>query len=292
MAPRPRRLTRRGLLALGGGSALLGACGTRGTLGTAAPATPTEAGGSARPARRISYGDDTSQYVELRMPQGTPVGTVVLLHGGYWLAGYGADQLHPLSEALSRLGYATWNVEYRRLGRGGGFPETFLDVAAAIDLLPERVPEGDVVLVGHSAGGHLAAWAGSRTSATPGGASAVRPHGVVSLSGVLDLTRAATTPGSEAPVVRLMGGTPDAVGSRYALGDPALLVPAACPVAAVHALDDRVVPLTQASRYVQKARAAGGRAQLVSVPGDHLTLIDPGSPSFDSIAQLIRDLFT
>ena len=285
MAARPRRLTRRGLLALAGGAGLLAGCGT---LATEDPATSTDPGGSARPVQRIRYGDDASQYVELRMPDRTPVGTVVLLHGGYWLAGYGADQLHPMSETLTRLGYATWNVEYRRLGGGGGFPETFLDVARAIDLLQEQGPAGDAVLVGHSAGGHLAAWAGSRTSATPGGPNAVRPRGVVSLSGVLDLTRAASTPGSDSPVTRLMGGTPAALGSRYALADPALLVPATCPVAAVHALDDQVVPRAQASSYVQKSLAAGGRAELVTVPGDHSTLIDPGSLSFDRIAQLIR----
>ena len=55
-------------------------------------------------------------------------------------------------------------MEYRRVGNGGGFPATFDDVAAAIDLLADAdVDTSTVVTLGHSAGGHLATWAAART---------------------------------------------------------------------------------------------------------------------------------
>jgi acetyl esterase/lipase len=67
----------------------------------------------------------------------------VLLHGGYYQARYGADYFVPLAEALTTAGFATWNVEYRRLGEdGAGYPGTFRDVADATNLLTSLAPAG------------------------------------------------------------------------------------------------------------------------------------------------------
>ena len=85
------------------------------------------------------------------------------------------------------------------------------------------------------------------------------------------------------------GGSPAEQPEHYALSDPALLVPAACPVWAVRAEDDQVVPPDQATSYVDRAQAAGAPAELVSVPGDHYTLIDPEAPSFPTIRELITE---
>ncbi len=127
------------------------------------------------------------------------MGTLVLLHGGYWRPGYGLDQLDPMADVMTRAGWATWNVEYRPIGDGGAWPDPMTDVALAVDRLAREDLADRVVLLGHSAGGHLAVWAASRTERTPGGAATVRPVGAISLSGVLDLTLAATAPGSGRP---------------------------------------------------------------------------------------------
>jgi acetyl esterase/lipase len=267
---------------------MLAACGRPSrTTGSQAPATGTS-------KRRIRYGEaDDAQFADLRMPEDDPLATVVLLHGGYWLPQYGLDLMDPLATTLTGLGYATWNVEYRRTSAGGGFPNTLTDVAAAVDRLAgPGLPTGlsdTVVLLGHSAGGHLAAWAASRRSTTPGGAAKVPLTGMISLSGVLELTEAASDPPSSEPVIAFMGGTPTQAPARYPLADPSRLVPASCPVWAVHAEDDVVVSASQSSGYVQRARAAGGRAELVSVPGDHFTLIDPSSQAFPTVKRLVGD---
>jgi acetyl esterase/lipase len=235
---------------------------------------------------RVRYGKDDQQYADLRKPSGTSKGTVVLIHGGYWQAGYGADLMAPLAKAFTGLGYATWNVEYRRVGSGGGFPETLEDVAAAVDRLAQE-HLGPAMVVGHSAGGHLAAWAASRTARTPGGVSAVPLRSAVSLSGLLDLSAAARAAESGAPTVSLMGGTPAEVPAAYAQADPALLVPASCPVVACQAVDDQVIPLDQARRYVAAATAAGGTARVQALPGDHFALIDPDADAFATIRRLV-----
>ena len=58
-------------------------------------------------------------------------------------------------------GTPRWNIEYRRVGSGGGYPATLEDVARRWTV-PRICPQ---VVVGHSAGGHLAAWAAERTPA-------------------------------------------------------------------------------------------------------------------------------
>ena len=125
------------------------------------------------PDLRAAYGTDSSQYGELRVPSGPgPHPVVVLIHGGCFKAAYATlRDLAPMGDALRAAGIATWNLEYRRLGQtGGGWPGTYLDVASAVDhlrVLARQHPLdlGRVVIVGHSAGGHLAMWAAARACA-------------------------------------------------------------------------------------------------------------------------------
>jgi acetyl esterase/lipase len=90
-----------------------------------------------------------------------------VIHGGFWRAPYDLEYFEPACGALTMAGAATWNIEYRRIGSGGGFPATFHDVARAVDHLREFAPRYDldlsrVVTLGHSGGGQLALWAAAR----------------------------------------------------------------------------------------------------------------------------------
>src|SRR5580698_8782321 len=118
------------------------------------------------------YGAAPDQVGELWLPDGAAAGTVVVIHGGFWRARYNLNLGRPLAADLAARGYAAWNLEYRRALAGGGWPGTFEDVAAGIDLLATlssnagpsskgpadkgpagTVPlnTGQVVAVGHSA---------------------------------------------------------------------------------------------------------------------------------------------
>src|SRR6185312_968999 len=114
-------------------------------------------------------GSHRQNRAELKIPRGDgPFPVVILIHGGYWRARYGKAVMRPLAGDLARRGFATWIIEYRRIGRGqgGGWPATFDDVGDAIDHLATiedaRLDLDDVTVIGHSAGGHLALWACSR----------------------------------------------------------------------------------------------------------------------------------
>ena len=245
---------------------------------------------TARRAHR--YGPGHDNFLELTLPDGAgPAPVVVVVHGGFWRPAYGIELARPLAADLAVAGFAAVAVEYRRVGEGGGWPGTLIDVAAALDCLPgipdaARLDLTDVTAVGHSAGGHLAAWLAARHRLpvdAPGAAPRVRVTGAVLQAGVLDLA-AAHAQGLGAGAVRaFLGGTPDEVPERYAGADPVRLLPTGAAVLCVHGAADDVVPVTQSERYAAAAAAAGDRVELRVVPGDHMALIDPGSSGWATV---------
>jgi len=247
-------------------------------------------------AARYPYGPDPAQYGELWLPGGgdQPAGTAVIVHGGFWRARYDLELGRPLAADLVRRGYAVWNLEYRRTGAGGGWPATFEDVAAGMDLLADLpVGTSHVVAIGHSAGGHLAVWAAGRARLAPGAPGAqprVVPTAVVSQAGVLDLADCATAGVGGTAALDLMGGGPGDLPERYRLADPMTALPLDAAVLCVHSRADDNVPYRYSERYVQAAVRAGGTAYLHETSGDHFTLIDPGSPDWRTVTDALPGL--
>ncbi|MGI8662223.1 MAG: alpha/beta hydrolase family protein [Acidimicrobiales bacterium] len=228
-------------------------------------------------------------------PGARPV--VVLVHGGFWRAEYDRSLMAPLAVDLVAKGYAAWNIEYRRIGEaGGGWPGTFLDVAAAVDALAEEaaVDHDRVVSCGHSAGGHLALWIAARSRIAAGGPGAnppVRVAAAVSQAGVADLARGwSDALGGEA-VAALMGGSPAALPDRYAAGDPAALLPLGVAQLLVHGEADGNVPVSQSIDYAAKAATAGDDVAVVTFPRtDHFAMIDPTHPSWTTVTDRLPKL--
>lgn len=240
--------------------------------------------------QKFAYGNDSAQYGELYLPTGSTsvAGVAVVIHGGYWRSSYGAELGQPLAADLAAHGITAWNIEYRRAGNGGGWPATFEDVAAAIDKLAELgVDAAKVVLVGHSAGGQLAAWAGGRAklpAGTPGAAPKVLATAVVSQSGVLDLKAARELNLSDGAVVNLLGGSPSDV--QYRLADPMQQLPLGIPVDVVYGETDTTVPPQISKDYAAAAKSAGDPVELIAVPGDHFALIDVSTPAWAKCREL------
>lgn len=237
------------------------------------------------PRTRIDYGSHPAQFGHLYTPTGVdgPVPVVMLIHGGYWSADFHLNLATTLASDLARRGVAAWNVEYRRVGAGGGWAETSADIEAALaataTLLPEHSPValdvGDVRIVGHSAGAQLAVWvAGQRDSP-------VRPTRVVAQAGALDLaSRAATSSGSV--VLEALFGTSYADDPQlYRSASPLHRVPTGVPTVCIHGVDDVQVPVAASRSYVDAARAACDRAVLWEVPGEgHNAFLDRSTRSW------------
>jgi acetyl esterase/lipase len=240
------------------------------------------------------YGPDPSQFGELWLPGVPSAATVVIVHGGFWRARYDLSLGRPLAADLARRGYAVWNLEYRRVGAGGGWPATFEDIAAGIDLLAE-LPVGTsrVAAIGHSAGGHLAAWAAGRAGLPPGAPGArplVAVTAVISQAGVLALADCAREGVGGTAALDLMGGGPQDLPQPYRLADPMTAVPVEAAVLCLHSRVDDAVPFAYSERYVAAAAQAGGRARLHETHGDHFTLIDPDSADWRVAADALPGL--
>lgn len=234
--------------------------------------------------RRLTYGDDPSQWVDRYQAVGRSRGTVVVIHGGFWKAEYAADLGVPLAQDLAGRGWTALNVEYRRVGNGGGYPATFNDVHAAINLAEG---DGPVVTLGHSAGGHLATWAAARQRFQEW-AGGVEVTQVLSQAGVVDLTTAYAEDLGSGAVAALMGVGPN--DPAYDLTDPLRQVPLDVPAWCLHAPDDDVVPFSQSRDYVRAAAEAGATAELVEVTGGHFDLIDTTTDAWRAVVALLETI--
>ena len=246
------------------------------------------------------YGPDRSQRADLRLPPGAgPHPLMILIHGGSWGKRYGRVVMRALVGDLVRRGFATWNIEYRRLGIGGGWPTTFEDVAAAIDHLDTLDAPLDlsrVSMLGHSAGGQLALWAAGRQglpAGAPGsieGTPRVPVQRVISQAGVCDLVGSYDDHHGGA-VKALLGGGPEQVPERYAVADPLANVPLTMPALLVHGVLDATVSVRLSRNYTAAALAAWAQVELVEIEGEagrHRAPIDPREPAWAAVTRWLE----
>ncbi|MGC5018898.1 alpha/beta hydrolase family protein [Micromonospora sp. DT47] len=246
------------------------------------------------PDLTVAYGDHPDQLVDLRRPAGDgPVRPLVaVLHGGFWRAEYDRAHTGPLAAALAGLGWPVAQLEYRRTGQpGGGWPGTLTDVLAGVAALPAlaaralpgRVAAGPPLLLGHSAGGHLALYVAAHAPAAVAGVLALAP--------VADLAEAYRLDLDSGAVAALLGGGPTDHPDRYAAADPRTLVPLRPRTVIVHGLRDRQVPATVSRSFVTAARAAGSDVTLVELPEcEHFGLIDPDSAAWPQVRAALQSL--
>ncbi len=257
---------------------------------------------------RIPYGPEPSQFGELTLPPHEGVGklpVVVMVHGGCWLRPFTLGMMDGLVADMQRQGVAVWNVEYRELGEtGGGYPGTYLDVGHAVDALrsiASRYPLDltKVVVVGHSAGGHLALWAAARARVpndSPIAMSQPLPiAGVVSLAGVTDLQayrESASIWCGGSSTIDQMTGAKERVGQNvYADTSPAALLPIGVPQIIAFGELDSIVSSSLARAYAKAAAASGDRVETIDLPyAGHFDLIDPSSTAWQQVRQKILAL--
>jgi acetyl esterase/lipase len=239
--------------------------------------------------RRIAYGEAPAQFVDLYRPDGAGLWpTLVLVHGGCWRAQYGLDHISLLARTLAERGVAVCSLEYRRLGdEGGGWPGTFLDVGRGTDLLrelaaDERLDLDNVVAMGHSAGGHLVQWLGSRHRINPASplyvAEPLPLKGVISLAGVADLAEAIQWGICGETPSELVGGQPEDIPERYGAASPAALLPTGTPQLLITGERDAIVPPAYVAEFAERAVAAGDPVEHIDVQySAHFELIVPES---------------
>ena len=248
-----------------------------------------------RPDATIAYGDDPLQVIDIWRPAGAgPAPAVVMIHGGCWQTAIAErDIMNWIADDLRTHGVGVWNLEYRGVDRGGGYPETYRNVAAAADLFREQAPDhgldpSRVVVIGHSAGGHLALWLANRpalpTSEPLRGSDPIEVDLAICQGGLPDLRagqgREGHPCGTEAP--RLMSG-PD-----FSVTSPQEMVPGRARQVLFNNALDPIAPPAYARDYLAAVRPKGVGATPVETQGEgHVELVAPDSESWSKQRALI-----
>lgn len=230
------------------------------------------------PAAMIPYGNDLLQFGLLWLPvnERRPPAQIVFIHGGCWLDTYDVRHTYALSTALAQAGYAVWSLEYRRTGdNGGGWPWTFEDIKAGIAHVhpaPE-FPDIPIIVMGHSAGGHLALLAGADDPTL---------KGVIGLAAITDLIEYGQGDNSCQTVVpAFMGGSYDNRRDDYHAANPAEKTPHPNTVL-LHGSADEIVPVDQAT-------IEGARTVMVEGAG-HFDWVHPGTDAFRTLLTTLQEM--
>jgi acetyl esterase/lipase len=241
--------------------------------------------------RKISYGDHPDQFGLLWLPaSGLPTGkpTIVLVHGGCWLNAYDITHTSALATALAGAGYPVWNLEYRRADDNtSAWPTSLEDLqrgmSSMVRLAPLGVSADNVIIVGHSAGGHLALLLAAYWQQGP--PRSVSGVSVVGLAAITDIARYVQGDNScQRATALFMGGTPDVLPDDYAAANPAELR-ISVPVTLLHGDSDQIVP------GEQHERLAGENITRVLEPGaGHFDWVHPGAPAFQTLLQTLTRL--
>jgi acetyl esterase/lipase len=221
---------------------------------------------AAAPAETLRYGPHPDNLADLRLPSTEAGGLVTLVHGGFWLQEWERDTMETLAVDLVGRGFATVNVEYRRLGDGGGWPGSGHDLSTALAFL-DRVPQLEGMsrgVIGHSAGGYLALWAANRQRAP-------KVDLVVGLAAVTDLEQLSQSDGAgRAPAQTLLD-----------FGAPGQVEVGPVPALLVHGAEDGLVPPPPSDRL-----SDGVRLEVVAGLG-HFELLDPGQAHWEPIVRAL-----
>lgn len=252
-----------------------------------------------RPYHVRRYGDGAEQIGELRLPDGPgPFPVAVLIHGGRWVDYRTRDMMDAVAVGLAERGVATWNIEYRRVGSGGGWPGTLEDVAYGLDLVADLAEDHPldrdrVSVIGHSAGGMMALWAAKRPHLydvqrpLP---TRIQPRAVGALAPVTDLVAAYETSWRE-NIEAFLRRTPEDGAERYRLASPSSLLPLEVPQLIVHGLEDESVDPEMSRAYAVDARNAGDEVELLELNDvGHVELVLGGYAAWDEVLDRLSVL--
>jgi len=238
------------------------------------------------PDRRVAYGGDPNQFLEVRLPRAKGPHSVLLnIHGGYWRAQYDLAHAGHLCEALRLAGVATFNAEYRRVGNtGGGWPGTFEDIRSAYRFVQQEHSQFNLdldrlVVMGHSAGGQLALCLAAHETSV---------RQIISLAGVVDLKKGYALHLSNDAVAEFLGGKPDAVPEHYREADPMELSIPHARQWLLQGTEDDIVPPEFSRDYVKQKKKAGESVELLEIQhAGHFELIDPASAAFRQVTSTV-----
>ena len=232
---------------------------------------------------KITYGNDPLQYGLLWLPQNkSKQQLIIYVHSGCWLNAYDLRHSRRLSSELSERGYAVWSLEYRRTGdKGGGWPGTLDDIILSInstdkltnELKPYTINVEQPIIVGHSAGGHLALLAGGRLPK--------QVKAIIGLAAIVDIEEYSKGDNScQMATAQFMGGNVEQLAELYKQANP-VKQPLHSNSLLLYGTADKIVPEQQ---------AIDSKIDATSVKGaGHFDWIHPNTKAFNQLIIQLRN---
>lgn len=227
----------------------------------------------AKSLTNVSYGSSQQQQMDVYLPKNRTVDStksLVLIHGGAWATGDKADFGSFIDSLKQRLpGYALFNINYRLSAPPANvFPTQEEDVKAALNFINDKRNEylvsDNVVLLGVSAGGHLALLHAYKNT------SPFEIKAVIDFFGPTDLVDLYNNPGTipDYLIAQVIGTTPTANPGLYQSSSPINFVSNACPTIILQGTTDPLVNYISQSRALRdQLEAAGKPVQYVEYEG-------------------------
>lgn len=243
----------------------------------------------------VNYGEGRKyQYGRLRYPRpvtGQRARLAIIVHGGCWSAMYpGMQHTEVLAKTLTDAGFATWNLEYRRVeDQDGGWPGTYHDVYTAathvIGLFNNGQDLDDITIIGYSAGGHLALWLtgvlthmGATISHT---VVAAAPAALQLFIGNPNVGLTSPCPGAQA-----ISNNFTFVGDGFGL-DPIDYPKDGVKRTVIYNPSDAVVPGTVVEEYIRKRSYLGEVIVPRQVTAPHGEMLNPAGDAFGLIIEAV-----
>jgi acetyl esterase/lipase len=249
----------------------------------------------AKTIHNVAYGKDTAQQMDIYLPANRSFDStksIILIHGGGWNSGSKNDFATYIDSFQKRMpDYAIFNINYRLVNGSNLFPAQELDVKAAIDFIVKnsteyRINTNKLVLLGASAGGHLALLQGYKYN-TP------KIAAIIDIFGPADLVTMFEKPWHPyVPFVLQMitGTTPSQNRAIYQESSPINYVTEhSAPTLILHGSNDQVVNISQSKALKKKLDEAVVKNDLIIYPGNAHGWYGPTlSDSFDRIVAFLK----
>lgn len=223
------------------------------------------------PTSTFKYGEFPEQVGDIFAPKVKKFNTLlVLIHGGYWRPEYDRVHLRPFAAALSELGYQVISLEYRRIP---GNPDAMV---SDIELAIKNLPTDDFVLIGHSAGGHLALVACAKNE---------RVKSVIALAPVTSLLATYEMELDKLAALEFLG---EPANLRPDL-DPMTFDPLSANISIIHGASDLWVPIEITRKYVEKLKGEGSSINYIELANiGHFEMIHPQSIVWSELISQIN----
>lgn len=246
----------------------------------------------------LKYGEDFSQRGNLYIPNGEPKGTICMFHGGFWKMPYDLHQCDQLCESLLLEGFIVWNIEYRRTGDpNSSWTAPFEDAIRSVNYLLKlkniykEIDEENVIIMGHSAGGHLALWLGNNNNITKEKLK-LNPIYIVGLSPITDLEECYNRKLGGNAVELLLQCTPSSNNYRYIQTSPIALLPLRIPTIILHSFKDEYVPVEMTKDFFNINTSHNELLSIIYLStGIHMDFMDTKSKSVQKLIKVINNIY-